>query len=126
MSLTLEDLKKLELPVKLIKKEQRIGSSFNEIEVLHIGNIRLFHRREDGQEITDRVDFILENYKLAPRTKIVEREYWVNVYPNYISGDVPYKEVADENATSNRLFCKHIKMKYEVDADTGAFIREIE
>lgn len=119
MNLTLEYLKKLELPVKLISEESK-----NLVTLLCIGGESVFVREvENSSERMYSIRYILNYYKLAPRTKIVEREYWVNIYSDniYIS-----KDQAEIFASPNRRFCKHINVKYEVDTDTGAFIREIE
>jgi len=122
--MTLEDLKKLTLPVKLV--------CFNGNFIAHLASITVTAFNDEYMLIEDRCGndgytnvSNLRSFKPVPRTEIVERDCWINVYGDSICGNHYSKEIADKCATEDRLFCKHIKIKYEIDSDTKEFIREV-
>lgn len=122
--MTLEDLKKLTLPVKLVCFNAMFQGTYSEITVTTFNSKCLLITNKRGIDDFLCITF-LEHFKPVPRTEIVERDCWFNVYGDSICGNHYSKEIADKCAATNRLLCKHIKIKCEIDSDTKEFIREV-
>jgi hypothetical protein len=111
MSLTREDLEKLELPVEIIDKRD------GEIrKVICLGSDRYFYEAKNHGALLGCYPF-LSAYKLKPKTKKITVERWVNVYPNGITSPHRTEEEADSFASSDRIACEHFVKEYEVECD---------
>jgi len=120
----IELLKKLTLPVKLVCFDEEFSENYSEITIVAFHSSHMLIIDKLGADYSLRITF-LEHFKPVPRTEIVEHDYWTNIYGDSICGNHYSKEIADKCAATNRLFCKHIKIKCEIDSDTREFIREV-
>ncbi len=69
--ITIEELREMELPVKLVCFDGYYAENFKSIEVVYIGTRYLFTIDLYGNEILFCMSD-LKHYKIAPKTKIIE------------------------------------------------------
>ena len=108
-AITIEELREMELPVKLACFDGYYAENFKSIEVVYIGTKYLFiidsYRNEILFCMSD-----LKHYKIAPKTKIIE----VNeTYYSDVSGTI------SEHKMYGYTYPVHIKQTLEVCEETG-------
>ena len=116
--MTLDELKELELPAKLV-----CCDGYYEVPYRHVTVTAFNERYMLVIANNDLNDFLstqaLVHYKPAPKMKRIVVERWISIYP----GDEVYmyssKENADLSASKDRIACEHIKFEYEINEETG-------
>ncbi len=107
--ITIEELREMDLPVKLACLDGWFNNGLKTIEVKYIGDTQLFIKNNNGFEFSINI-LDLKHYKIAPKTKIIE----VNeTYYSDSSGTI------SEHKMYGYIYPIHINQTLEVCEETG-------